>query len=236
MRERDILRLLDTPSVLRRIREQLAHYQRKLVELAEDDQIRDKADQENILRFLRDKQLPIHPATIEEVMKNFASSACSYSVVRRQLTWHIGAIPTVATIADALAGVFSDERFRNDDYWRPSSLKELVLDLAARLRLTDARDRGSREIRPRILRVLHDGASVIETRSKNGPAQYYSDIEWHLTSPETAWKMLSDFSAKICHMGEGLSADFMKNIGFQVFVKPDFHFLRQLPELAGVDT
>ena len=82
----------------------------------------------------------------------------------------------------------------------------------------------------------HDGASVIERRSKNGLAQYYSDIESRLTSPKNAWEMLRDFTAKICHMGEGLSADFMKNIGFHVFVKPDFHFLRQLPELAGVDT
>ncbi|NLT67519.1 MAG: hypothetical protein GXX84_13035, partial [Acidobacteria bacterium] len=201
-----------------------------------DDQIRDKADQENILRFLRDKQLPTHPATIEEVMKNFASSACAYHVLRDRLKSHIGAVPIASSIAEALACEFSEERFRNDDYWRPSTIRELALDLAKRDGLTHAMLSGSREADPRILRVLHDGASVIERRSKNGLAQYYSDIESRLTSPKNAWEMLRDFTAKICHMGEGLSADFMKNIGFHVFVKPDFHFLRQLPELAGVDT
>jgi hypothetical protein len=48
--------------------------------------------------------------------------------------------------------------------------------------------------------------------------------------------MLERCAANIRQVGPALTADFMKNIGFHMFVKPDFHFLREFPQLSGLET
>jgi hypothetical protein len=232
MNARDIFQLPDDPDNLKRI---LQHYQSILVKLAEDDRISDSTDRENILRYLRDKQLPSHPKTIEEVMKNFASSACSYHVIRERLKLHIGAIATASSIAEALAAEFSDTRFLDDFFWNPASMKILALDAASKHGLTNTM-LGGKTLHPRILGVLHDGANQIGIASNNGLDAFYEAITQHVTSAESAWKMLEKFAADIREVGAPLAADFMKNIGFHRFVKPDVHFLRQLARLFSPET
>jgi hypothetical protein len=166
-------------------------------------------------------------------MKNFASSAFSYSVIRRSLGSHIGAIPTTSSIAKALAAEFSDKRFLEESLWNPASMKTLALDVASKHGLTNAM-LGRKTLHSRILGVLHDGANQIGLESKNGLEAYYGEIEQHVTDPIRAWHMLETFAANIRQVGAPLCADFMKNIGFHMFVKPDFHFLRQIPKLSGL--
>ena len=113
-------------------------------------------------------------------------------------------------------------------------MKTLALDVASNHGLTNAM-LGEKALHSRILGVLHDGANQLGIALTNGLDAYYADIEQHLTSPESAWKMLERFTADIRQVGAPLAADFMKNIGFHIFVKPDFHFLRQFPQLTGLN-
>ncbi|HMV59260.1 MAG: hypothetical protein J5X22_23405 [Candidatus Accumulibacter sp.] len=231
-----VFQLINTPDTLQRIATVLQHHQTALIQLAVAGRIADTTDRDNILRYFRDKQLPTRPTTIEEVMKNFASSALSYSVVRRSLGTHIGAIPTASSIAKALAAEFSDARFLDDAYWKPSAMKTLALDVAGKRGLTNAM-LGEKTLHSRILGVLHDGAQQIAIASKNGLDAYYAAIEQQVSSPEKAWQMLEQFTKnKIRQVGPTLAMDFMKNIGFHMFVKPDVHFLQQLPTLTGLGT
>ena len=230
-----IFQLINTPDTLQRIAADLQHHQAALIKWAEAGQIADETDRNNILRYFRDKQLPTRPTTIEEIMKNFASSALSYSVVRRSLGAHIGAIPTASSIAKALAAEFSDARFLEHPFWKPAVMKVLALDVASKHGLTNAM-LGEKTLHSRILGVLYDGAHQVEIASKNGLDAYYASIEMEVTSPEKAWQLLDKFTKnKIRQVGPTLAMDFMKNIGFHMFVKPDVHFLQQLPKLAGFD-
>jgi hypothetical protein len=231
----EVFQQLSRPQILQGIIDEIQRRQAVLIQLAEEDRIRDSTDRDNILRYLRDKQLPGRPHTIEEVMKNFASSALSYHIIRRSLGSHIGAIPTTLTIAKALALEFAETRFLDDTFWNPPSMEKLALDVARRHGLTNAM-LGEKTLHSRILGVLHDGACRIEIETKNGLDAFYVAIEQHLTTPESAWNMLERFTADVRQVSAPLGADFMKNIGFHMFVKPDFHFLRRLPELTGLDT
>ncbi|HSW40402.1 MAG TPA: hypothetical protein VLL97_13015 [Acidobacteriota bacterium] len=230
----EYFRSLITPKILKRCADELHGFQKKLVQMAENNQILDPTDQNNILLYLRDGRLPGHPRTVAEVIKNFASSASSYSIIRRRLGAHVGAIPTASSIAAALAAEFSDNRFLDDSFWKPAFMKFLALDVARINRLT-AEQLGRKTPKSRILGFLHDGAQKMDIALSNGLKAYYKDIEKHLTGPECAWKMLEIFAAGIRQVGPPLCADFMKNIGFHMFVKPDIHFLQQFPKLSGLN-
>lgn len=227
--------LINTPDTLHRISSDILHHQAVLIKQAESRLIADSTDRENILRYLRDKQLPQRPSLIEDVMKNFVSSALSYSVIRRSLGSHIGAIPTASSIAKALAAEFSEAKFLDDLFWNPISMKNLALDIAEKHGLSNAK-LGEKTLHSRILGVLHDGSHQIDNATKSGLETYYATISQQVKSPENAWKLLEKFAANIRQVGPALTADFMKNIGFHMFVKPDFHFLRQIPKLSGIET
>ncbi len=235
MKYQDLLQLLNDPETLNRIRQELERRQTVLIEMALSGRIADATDRANILLYFRDGHLPGRPTAIEDVLKNFASSALSYAPIRRTLASRIGSNPTAESIGRALAAEFSDNRFLSDASWAPAEMTLLSIQTATRLGLT-ADMLGGKTLHSRILGVLHDGARKLEKFGDPGSAGFYEEAEKHLTNPDVAWQHLENFAAGVRQVGPALTADFMKNIGFHMFVKPDFHFLRQFPKLAEVDT
>ncbi len=225
---------LPNPDGLDMLRKELVRRKIILTSLAEDSSKKmDESDREHILKYLRDGYLPEHPKNIPFLMKEFASSGSSYSVTRNYLKTFIGKFPGPENIAEALSQAFGEDGFLEDDNWYPASLNSLVDSICDKRNWANE-NIGTKVPDSRILGLLKDGAGWFEKELADGLNAYYKRIESRMTSPELAWDYVTEFSSPIRQFGEALASDYLKNIGFHQYVKPDFHFLREFPQLAGL--
>lgn len=234
MMKGNINSFLQNPDALDILRKELDRRKIILTSLAEDSSKKmDESDREHILKYLRDGYLPERPNNIPCLLKEFASSGSSYSVTRNYLKTFIGKFPGPDNIAEALSQAFREDGFLKDNNWYPASLNALV-DSICRKRNWANVNIGTKVPDSRILGLLKDGAGWFEKALVDGLDVYYKRIESRMTSPELAWDYVTEFSSPIRQFGEALASDYLKNIGFHQYVKPDFHFLREFPQLAGL--
>ncbi|GEM_PF-1248636 len=220
--------------LIARVRHDLDARKSDLIQKAAEGLIPDETDRQHIFKYLRDGELPRRPESVSDVLRNFVSSALSYATVRRVLAAHIGMNPTFQTIGAALSLEFNESRFDKEASWNLDEMATLAHEVAIKNGLQDS-DLGQKTIHSRILGVLVDGSQQLSKVTADGLDDFYSDVKQNLASPEAAWAYVEGFSRNIRQVGPALTADFFKNIGFHVFVKPDFHFLRQFPTLTEVD-
>ncbi|MFC1896860.1 hypothetical protein ACFL0Q_09460, partial [Thermodesulfobacteriota bacterium] len=145
----------------------------------------------------------------------------------------IGEFPTRETIDSALSNALNENALLSESNWHPDQLFHIVENVRQRKGLNDS-DLGQNQMESRILGHLKDGSRYFQVALKDGIDSYVSGIKRHLSTPQEAWRYLLVFSGPIRQFGPTLAADYLKNIGFHQFVKPDYHYLRQFPELMRI--
>jgi hypothetical protein len=193
----------------------------------------DETDRIHILTYLEQEEIPEKPHNIGELMKVYASSCLSQSIIRRRLTRLLGRIPTPETIPKCLEAMFGTADFRKDRYWTPTNLPDLLVRIQKQEDWAD-RDLRSIGVKPRIMGILIDGAGFLQKKLQRGLSPFYEEISAAIENgPEATWKFANRFSSHIRHVGPATVCDFLKNIGFPDFVRVEGHFRKEFPELIN---
>jgi len=193
----------------------------------------DETDRIHIQSYLEREEIPEKPKNIEQLMKVYASSCLSQSIIRRQLTNLLGRIPTPETIPECLAIMFGAPDFRKDPYWTPAELPDLLAGIQKQEKWAD-RDLRSLRVKPRIMGILIDGCAFLQEKLQRGLTHFYEEITAAIENgPEEIWKLANGFSSSIRHVGPATVCDFLKNTGFPDFVRVEGHFRKEFPALIN---
>lgn len=193
----------------------------------------DETDRIHILAYLEREEIPEKPKNIEQLMKVYASSCLSQSIIRRRLARLLGRIPTPETIPECLETMFGAPDFRKDPYWTPTNLPDLLVGIQKQEDWAD-RDLRSLRVKPRVIGILIDGCVFLQKKLQRGLTPFYEEIAAAIENgPEATWKYANRFSSSIRHVGPATVCDFLKNMGFPDFVRVEGHFRKEFPELIN---
>lgn len=195
--------------------------------------VMDDTDRIHIQSYLERGELPEKPGDIRQLMKVYAGSCLSQSMIRRRLIRVMGSIPTPETIPLCLEKVFDEPDFADNRHWTPEAMSELTADLEKRERVEGA-DLRSASLRSRIIAILKDGSLLLEKELGHGLAPFYREISTAIENgPEETWKYAQHFAGFIRHVGPATVCDFLKNLGFSDFVRVEGHFKSEFPRLIN---
>ena len=211
------------------IRQELERRRTILICLAQDLSFpMEIVERSRIQSILEHWEIPLKPASIPDLVKQFCVSAFSYAPLRRYLKTQIREIPMRDTVALALSKVFNKADFLIDSNWLPKALNELAVTIQSENRY----DLTSRQFNPRITAVLLSGTMKLGQELENGIELFYSKI-LKVTKPLEMWNLVNEFSSSIDQVGPALICDFFKEVGFVRYVKVDHHFRREFPTLLN---
>lgn len=205
----------------------------QLLLLADDpDSPMDPVDRTHIQLYLGERAVPVSPADWGGLLKRYASSCLSYSVIRKKLTSLLGAIPSEETIGTALDLLYGTKAFSEPTTWTPEGLLTAVESIQAQAGWSEA-DLTSRTPEKRILAVLKDGARYFLRVCPHGDLQpFYAQVRMAVSKGAAAmWDFAEELGGAIRMVGPALASDFLKNIGFSDYVKIDHHFGNEFPAL-----
>lgn len=224
---------------VRKVKAEVLRRQALLIRLANGDipvdpaHVMDETDRIHIQSYLEYGELPEKPEDMRQLMKVYASSCLSQSMIRRQLTRLMGSIPMPETIPLCLEKAFDEPAFADNRHWTPEAMFELTADLENRERMEGA-DLRSVSMRARIIAILMDGSRLLEKKLGHGLAPFYREISTAIErGSEETWKYAKQFAGSIRHVGPATVCDFLKNIGFSDFVRVEGHFKSEFPQLIN---
>ena len=219
------------PSQVATAKRELEYRRNKLVQLAQTPSTQmDLLDRHEIIKYLADGLLPNRPEDVPSLMRAFLKSCYSYAVLRKFSTTILGEIPTPDTVGVLLERIFKEKAFLEEQTWFPNNLKKIALDIQQREKF----DLTSNQPRPRMVRVMLDGADQMAKRLKKGVDPFYKSIEQvSASTPDVMWSFVEELAKPIYNVGPALICDFIKEVGFPRFVKVDHHFLQQFSGLFG---
>jgi hypothetical protein len=190
----------------------------------------DNTDRKNIQIYLNEFKIPKKPADEPNLSKEFVSSCLSSNQppfrMRNKLKSLIGEIPTRKTISLCLSKLFTESRFINDSNWTFINLHKMSTEM----KQAESVEYGG--MKSAILDILQNGSKIMGEQVAGGLEIFYENLQYEIDKgPENVWKFMEIFTNTIPGVGPGLFSDFLKNIGFVDFVKIDYHFKREFPEL-----
>lgn len=199
------------------------------------EHVMDRTDQRHIQSYLEREEIPEKPEDVRQLMKVYASSCLSQSMIRRPLTRLLGGIPTPETISLCLETMFAEPDFADDRHWRPEALPQLLAAVEKREPVSNA-DLRSSKLKSRIVAILMDGGALLKQKLRDGLTPFYGEISTAIENgPEATWHFAKHFAGAIRHVGPATVCDFFKNIGFSDFVRVEGHFKKEFPELINED-
>lgn len=204
----------------------------KLIRLAYDQNIQmDKLDRECIISFFEHWEIPKRPKNIPDLMKTFFTCCFSYAPLRKHLSSILGSLPTSSTLPSCLSIIYSENGFLIDQNWMPNKLH----DIAVKIQQKENFDLKKIKFKPRMIAVILDGSMEMEKHLESGVEKFYQELkEINRSSGHEMWKFVSEFPRKIRNVGTALICDFLKDIGYDRFVKVDHHFKKEFPNLLGL--
>jgi hypothetical protein len=176
--------------------------------------------------------VPESPTDWDGLLKRYASSCLSYSVIRKKLTGLLGTIPTDDTIGTAMDLLYGTNCFNQPTTWTPQGLLSAVESIQAKEGWTE-NDLNSRTPEKRILAVLKDGSRYFSRVCPQGNLQlFYAQVRAAVSKGASAmWDFAEELGGSIRMVGPALASDFLKNVGFSDYVKIDHHFGKEFPAL-----
>lgn len=227
-RIRSIMKYDYDEQLLTEIRTELARRQQLLIGLAHSpNSPMEVIDREGIINVFEKNLPPKKPTTIPELMKFFLTSCFSYSPLRKYLTRVTGHLPSQLELPSCLNKVYDEAAFLDDRNWFPLELARI----AARIQSSQNFNLDSKQFKPRMIVVMITGGPPMAKRLSNGLEPFYLEVENACENPDKMWNYVTEFSAPIHQVGASLITDFLKDIGFDRFVKIDHHLKNEFPKL-----
>lgn len=190
----------------------------------------EKLDRECIIEFLDKWETPPKPKSTILLMKTFFTSCFTYAPLRKYLSSVAGHILSPDCLPNCLAKIYSEKSFLHEHNWYPQE----IYKIAGRIQQKEQFDLKSKQYKPRMIRVLLDGSKEMEQRLNHGINGFLKELDkTNEQSGAEIWKYVLEFQSNIYNVGTALICDFIKNIGYDRFVKVDHHFKKEFPELMG---
>ncbi len=217
-----------------RIHNELIRRKNLLIDFSKDDYINmDSGERNDITSLFEKGDSPQRPEDIAHLMKVFFTSCFSYSVLRNFLKSKIGKIPDQNILPLCLQTTFSCYDFLDNKNWDPNKLYEIAQNIQKERKY----NLKSNIPEDRIISVIINGSQEMSRRLVNGLNNFYRELDAiSEKSGNEIWAYVIDFKKDIYNVGPNLICDFIKNIGFEKFVKVDHHFKKEFPTLIGYDS
>ncbi len=215
------------------VKNELIRRREILISFAHDPVFKmEKLDRECIVSFFEKWQLPKRPNSIPDLMKTFFTCCFTYAPLRKYLTNIAGGIPTPSMLPGCLSQIYDQKDFLNDEIWYPDKLHKVAMLIQKKEQFKLK----SNQFKPRMIAVILDGTKKMGFKLNSGLDTFYDEVQRINLSPgDQIWKYVSAFPKNIYNVGPALICDFLKDLGFENFVKVDHHFKNEFPELIGFD-
>jgi hypothetical protein len=165
-------KILNT-AYLKTIREKIEERRMLLIEWSYDQTFgMSSVERARIQSMLERGESPARPENITKLMRQFLTSAFSYSVLRKYLASLIDDIPMRDTIHLALCKAFNCNAFMVESNWTPEGLYGIALSIQEKQNY----DLSSKQFNPRMISVLLTGSEKLSLELQNGLERYFQQI------------------------------------------------------------
>ncbi|MDO8927748.1 MAG: hypothetical protein Q7W54_02045, partial [Bacteroidota bacterium] len=142
-------------------------------------------------------------------------------------------IPDPMTLPYCLKITYSTDDFLLDNNWTPKQLYAIAKNIQKEY----AYKSKSNIPVERMISIIIEGSRVMSRKLEHGLYNFYAELDnVSKMSGEEMWTYVESFGKDIYNVGPNLICDFIKNIGFERFVKVDHHFKAEFPTLIGYDS